>query len=506
MIIKILQPQAIYELGQRGNQEDTIYPVLGKATASDRLFIVCDGMGGHEHGEVASGEFTRGLAEYFDRNVKPDEPFHDDMLTDAIAYAYQILDKADDGNFKKMGTTLTLIYIHSGGVTAAHIGDSRIYHIRPGKENLYVSRDHSLVFDLYQSGEISFEEMKTYKHKNVITRAVQPGEDNRSRPDIIHITDIEPGDYFYLCSDGMLEQMDDDEILRLFSSSESNAAKRQRLIDATKNNADNHSAYIIQVETVQHEEADKLITGNEEKTSRYNALNIKPAVIGAVPSNEGVVMVQPAPVEVEPIDAGPETPPPFNPAEQPQADMTRPQVQVTQSRPEPVNAPRPSSPLSRLWPLLLLALAAAAIAAYLLLGDRNKKDDGDNAGKESVSLPIQKRSNEEVREVNRPSKDVERRVEQEVRQQQPAQKPGEEVKNPDAKVSPENNKVTTPTKNEEGKKGGKRQEVNIRKGMKNYHPERSNPTSGGGEVNGEKPAGGGENPVNTVETPGTGSI
>jgi len=496
MIIKILQPQAIYELGQRGNQEDTIYPVLGKATASDRLFIVCDGMGGHEHGEVASGEFTRGLAEYFDHNVKPDEPFHDDMLTDAIAYAYQILDKADDGNFKKMGTTLTLIYIHSGGVTAAHIGDSRIYHIRPGKENLYVSRDHSLVFDLYQSGEISFEEMKTYKHKNVITRAVQPGEDNRSRPDIIHITDIEPGDYFYLCSDGMLEQMDDDEILRLFSSSESNAAKRQRLIDATKNNADNHSAYIIQVETVQHEEADKLITGNEEKTSRYNALNIKPAVIGAVPSNEGVVMVQPAPVEVEPIDAGPETPPPFNPAEQPQANMTRPQVQVTQSRPEPVNAPRPSSPLSRLWPLLLLALAAAAIAAYLLLGDRNKKDDGDNAGKESVSLPIQKRSNEEVREVNRPSKDVERRVEQEVRQQQPAQKPGEEVKKTDAKVGPT-------TSNE----GENKNKVNIKNGMKRYHPERSNPTSGGGEVNGEKPAGGGDNPVNTgQENPKTGSI
>ena len=55
MKIEISQPQAIWELGQRDNQEDSIFPAFGKATDDDRLFILCDGMGGHEHGEVANG-------------------------------------------------------------------------------------------------------------------------------------------------------------------------------------------------------------------------------------------------------------------------------------------------------------------------------------------------------------------------------------------------------------------------------------------------------------------
>ena len=175
MIIKLYQPQAIHEMGQRKNQEDFIYPALGDATASDCLYIVCDGMGGHEHGEVASMTFATALARFFEARVSPDIVLTDAMITDAIDSAYAQLDAVDDGNYKKMGTTLTILYFHRGGVTAAHIGDSRIYHIRPGVGLLYVSRDHSLVFDLYQSGEISYGEMKTSPQKNLITRTVQPG-------------------------------------------------------------------------------------------------------------------------------------------------------------------------------------------------------------------------------------------------------------------------------------------------------------------------------------------
>ena len=432
MIFKLLQPQAIYEVGKRDNQEDTIYPLLGNATTDDRLFIVCDGMGGHEHGEVASGEFTKGLAEFFTRNVSPEKPLPDEVLTDAIAYAYQILDKADDGNYQKMGTTLTLIYMHRGGVTAAHIGDSRIYHIRPGKEILYASRDHSLVFDLYQSGEISFEEMKTYKHKNVITRAVQPGEDNRARPDIIHITDVEPGDYFYLCSDGMLEQMDDDEILQLFSSNESNEVKRQQLIDATKNNADNHSAYLIQIDKVEREQADRLISGNEEKTSRYNALNIKPAVIATVPSDEGVVVAQVVPDEATAPSPQPVAPPPVRPQPEPQPEVVPEVEPIVRETPPPYHgtAPKaasvsasPRSHKSRLWPLLLFALAAAAIAAYLFWGN-HKKADGAKGDNDTVTLKIEVQKNDQnnVVKPEPPKNNVERVVVHEDEKPQPREK------------------------------------------------------------------------------------
>lgn len=274
MKIEIYQPQAIWELGQRDNQEDSIFPAFGKATNDDCLFILCDGMGGHEHGEVASQTVCKAMSNAILSLGKPS--FTDDDLLYALQAAYRQLDSLDNSHLKKMGTTLCLLYFHSGGVTAAHIGDSRIYHIRP-KENriLYQSRDHSLVYDLYQAGEISYEEMRTSPQKNIITRAIQPGEESRVRPAIVHIADIQPGDYFYICSDGMLEQMDNDELCRLLSADGSDEKKRMQLVAATSDNKDNHSAYLIHIKEVVREAGDDLLL-DDEQTSKDNALNIRP--------------------------------------------------------------------------------------------------------------------------------------------------------------------------------------------------------------------------------------
>lgn len=274
MKIEIYQPQAIWELGQRDNQEDSIFPMFGKATDDDRLFILCDGMGGHEHGEVASQTVCKAMSDTLLSLSK--QSFTDDDLLDALQVAYRQLDSLDNSHLKKMGTTLCLLYFHSGGVTAAHIGDSRIYHVRP-KENriLYQSRDHSLVYDLYQAGEISYDEMRTSTQKNIITRAIQPGEENRVRPAIVHIADIQPGDFFYICSDGMLEQMSNDELCRLLSADGSDEKKRKQLVAATSDNKDNHSAYLIHIKEVVREVGDDLLL-DDEQTSKDNALNIRP--------------------------------------------------------------------------------------------------------------------------------------------------------------------------------------------------------------------------------------
>lgn len=292
MKFEIFQPLAIHELGQRANQEDNIYPQLGRATVADRLFLVCDGMGGHERGEVASNIVCQTIPQYFQQaGISPDKGLSDDDLRSAIEYAFQQLDRADDGAMKKMGTTLTLLYMHRAGITCAHIGDSRIYHIRPisfpkiGEAGrglngglLFQSRDHSLVYDLYQSGEIAYEEMRTSPQKNIITRAMQPGEDNRVRADIVHITNVQPGDYFYLCTDGMLEEMENDELVDILSSNQTDEAKRKQLIEATKNNHDNHSAYLIHVKEVMQEVGDESNL-DDEGTSRFNACNIHPQLI-----------------------------------------------------------------------------------------------------------------------------------------------------------------------------------------------------------------------------------
>lgn len=273
MKISLYPPISIHELGTRDNQEDALWPL--KPTANDRLFVLCDGMGGHEHGEVASQTVTQALGKWFAEHVEPNAPLSDDQLREAIEYAYTQLDQYADGNPKQMGTTLTMIYFGQHGVTAAHMGDSRIYHIRPDEALLYISRDHSLVFDLYQSGEINYDEMKNFKQKNIVTRAMTPGEDHRMRADIIHISDVKPGDYFYLCSDGMLEEMTDDELFSVVSSDATNEEKRQQLINATSGNKDNHSAWLIQIKDVEAEDGDEQLV-NEEPTSRCNALNITP--------------------------------------------------------------------------------------------------------------------------------------------------------------------------------------------------------------------------------------
>ena len=298
MKITIHQPLYIFEIGQRANQEDSLYPAGEKATSEDRLFVLCDGMGGHEHGEVASQTVCKALGNWFSDNEVQAQLLTDNQLLAALEYAYNALDTKDNGGIKKMGTTLTLLYIHARGITAAHIGDSRIYHIRPqssspsgrlGGAILYQSRDHSLVFDLFQSGEISHEEMATFPQKNIITRAMQPGEENRMRPDIVHITDVQPGDYFYMCSDGMLEQMTNEELAALLSSDISDEEKRNQLIKATANNKDNHSAWLIHIKDVINEDGDDKLV-NEEPTSRCNAINILPKVATTTEEDDVVIV------------------------------------------------------------------------------------------------------------------------------------------------------------------------------------------------------------------------
>lgn len=270
MKFTINTPLAIHELGKRQNQEDAIYPVIGNATADDRLFLVCDGMGGHESGEVASNTVCQAMSKFINENANGDT-FSDALLKQAIDYAYNALDEANIGHdsVKTMGTTMTLLKLHEGGCTIAHMGDSRIYHIRPAEHYIWHTRDHSLVNDMYEIGEIKLEDMKNYPQKNVITRAMQPGQERRSKAAVKLITDIKAGDFFFLCSDGMLEETEDENLLNIFSDSDTtDEEKREILVKVTEDNRDNHSAYIIHVTGVTEDtkENDTPCTTQEEST------------------------------------------------------------------------------------------------------------------------------------------------------------------------------------------------------------------------------------------------
>ncbi len=276
MEFKLFQPQYIHELGKRTNQEDSLYPADGLATEQNRVFIVCDGMGGHDKGEVASAAVCQGLSQRAEALLSADRPFTDDDFLAALKEAFETLDRADTEHAGRMGTTMTFICLHRGGCLAAHIGDSRIYHLRPATgEVLFRSRDHSLVQQLYELGEISYDGMATNPRKNVILRAMQPLQVNRVEPTLVHITDIRPGDYFYLCSDGMLERMEDDEILAIVGDpSLTEEQKVQEFIKRTSENSDNHTAYLVKIAEVVNEAGDEAYLNDEPEARRRNkALN-----------------------------------------------------------------------------------------------------------------------------------------------------------------------------------------------------------------------------------------
>ena len=260
MNIKIRQPQCFSEIGKKDNQEDYLWPMPADATEANRVFLMCDGVGGHEGGEVASQTAATALGTYLTEHPSDDGVVTKDLFEAALSFAYDELDKVDNGAAKKMGTTMTCLVLHAGGAMVAHIGDSRIYHIRPaladGKGRtgiIYQSADHSLVNDLLRVGEITEEEAVNFPQKNVITRAMQPHLERRSKADIYTIEDVQAGDYFFLCCDGVLEQLTNDRLGEILSDSALDDSGKIKAIKEVCDGKtrDNYSCWLVPVDAVE---------------------------------------------------------------------------------------------------------------------------------------------------------------------------------------------------------------------------------------------------------------
>lgn len=248
--MKLGIPYALNEIGGRSNQEDSIYPSKGSADAATRLFMVCDGMGGHENGEVASGlvcsTFARVLGD-----VAPAD-FTIERFNEALQAAYDALDANDPDpeSSRKMGTTLTFLHLNDSEAVVAHMGDSRVYHIRPSESNaiLYQSSDHSLVNELVRAEVITPEEALTHPRRNVITRAMQPNLETRYKADVRSFNDVLAGDYFFLCSDGVLETITNDMLVDILRRNASDGEKIEAIRSAcAASSRDNFSAYLVPI-------------------------------------------------------------------------------------------------------------------------------------------------------------------------------------------------------------------------------------------------------------------
>ncbi len=198
----------------RSHNEDA---VMANSTAG--VVVLADGMGGYNAGEVASGMATALLGTELEQRFSA-VPAHqlladgrtsaEGALAEKIALANSSIYQAAQSQpqYAGMGTTLVSAVFSDNRMTVAHIGDSRLYRFRGG-ELSQVTRDHSLLQEQIDSGLITREQARLSQNKNLVTRAL--GVDPSVEPEI-HAYDVEIGDIYLFCSDGLNDMVEDEEI------------------------------------------------------------------------------------------------------------------------------------------------------------------------------------------------------------------------------------------------------------------------------------------------------
>jgi protein phosphatase len=247
MIITLDRPFSASERGGRAINEDYIYPLSELASAGQRLFMVCDGVGGNARGDVASSLACDSFQTFFDTFFEGGEPTSD-FINRAVHYAEARFDDyvAHHPEDAGMATTMTFLYIGRQGITIAHIGDSRIYHFRNGKI-LRRTDDHSLMSAWLKLGVIKPEDVATHPQRGVVTRAIS-GAAYSVDADVEYITDIQNGDRFLMCTDGVTACLNDEQLEEIFTQAESAEKIKDALIErCTGKASDNFSFYIIPV-------------------------------------------------------------------------------------------------------------------------------------------------------------------------------------------------------------------------------------------------------------------
>lgn len=200
----------------RSNNEDSFYIDEDE----QRIFIVADGMGGHNAGEVASKMAINIASEYIKSSFHHVE-FNDfkvhRIIREAIeianrkVYQHSLLQKECDG----MGTTITSAIILNNKIYIGHIGDSRAYLLTDSEFN-QITEDHTLVSELVKNGSITETEAKNHPKRNIITKAL--GTDSNIEPDLLNL-EINNNNILILCSDGLTNVVDDNELENTFRNS-----------------------------------------------------------------------------------------------------------------------------------------------------------------------------------------------------------------------------------------------------------------------------------------------
>ncbi|MBE5866385.1 MAG: Stp1/IreP family PP2C-type Ser/Thr phosphatase [Lachnospiraceae bacterium] len=239
----MLKTFSITDIGKKRRvNQDYVYTSESSIGNLPNLFIVADGMGGHNAGDFASKltveTMLNEIADSFEKNpVK--------ILSKAIATANDVIRRkaAETPDMEGMGTTVVAATSIGRYLHVANVGDSRLYVV--GREIRQVTKDHSLVEEMVRIGTISHSEARNHPDKNIITRAI--GASVEVEPDFFTV-ELEEGDAVLMCTDGLTNMLEDEEIRMILSGGRDIVEKAQALVDAANANGGRDNISVVLIE------------------------------------------------------------------------------------------------------------------------------------------------------------------------------------------------------------------------------------------------------------------
>lgn len=242
--MQINLPLILNEQGPRRANEDFVFPKSPRT--ADRVFLVCDGVGGNKYGQVASEILGQSMGDALGKNST--SYFSKQQVIEALRYAEDAMYSYTRSNRDAfdMASTFAMMGIGTDKVSIAWVGDSRCYHFRDG-ELLFRSTDHTLIQAMKESGMMSDKSAERSPLKNVLLKAVR-GADHPVQLDFVEIEEPRTGDYLLLTSDGIDDAIDERELSALFSGAYSDDEIKQQIKDRCEaRTGDNYSMVLVRI-------------------------------------------------------------------------------------------------------------------------------------------------------------------------------------------------------------------------------------------------------------------
>jgi len=239
----VLKTFSITDIGRRRKvNQDYVFTSEKSIGNLPNLFVVADGMGGHNAGDYASKATVETIQQQIQDSMEMNPHI---LLGDAIKTAnLHVRQKAiENKDFEGMGTTVVAATCIGKKLYVANVGDSRLYVIN--KEIKQITRDHSLVEEMIRLGELNRADARSHPDKNIITRAV--GANDTVEPDFFTV-ELREEDTILMCSDGLTNMLEDEEIRMLVNGARDIVEKTQILVNAANENGGRDNISVILVE------------------------------------------------------------------------------------------------------------------------------------------------------------------------------------------------------------------------------------------------------------------